>query len=546
MLDGVDAPERARRPAVLVAARREGPSPDPQAAPRGADLRAWAGGAARRARPRGRSGCSSPRAPPARSGASRRRCATSRTRSRCSRRASARGSAPARAILATVSPQHLYGLLFRVLWPLAAGRPFLRSAVLHPEELAPYIRTARAVRGRDDARHAAPAGERSELVAARARCRAVFSSGGPLDGRGRAARRGRARQRAVRDLRLHRDRRRRGAPAAATGDEPWQPMPGVARGDRSRRRAPRGPLALRELRRAGGRGTRALRHRRSRRALAAGRRLPAARARRPRGQDRREAALAARHGERGCAQHPAVAGRGAACCWTTGRASRASRRSWCRAAAGLRRDATRAGAARSARTLSEHLAARLRARAAAARLALRRRAAAQRAGQDCRRSALRALFADATDARPSVLSRRARGGASLEHRVRVPRDLAHLDGHFPGQPVVAGVVQLHFAMRALEELLGERPRSSALEALKFHEVLLPAQEALLRVELDEDGARFRFSLADPDERDARRSRAAAAAWRRCHEAVRADPDLRPRRHGRAGGRRSSRRPGCPA
>ena len=33
--------------------------------------------------------------------------------------------------LATVAPQHLYGLLFRVLWPLAAGRPFLRSALLH-------------------------------------------------------------------------------------------------------------------------------------------------------------------------------------------------------------------------------------------------------------------------------------------------------------------------------------------------------------------------------------------------------------------------------
>ena len=35
-------------------------------------------------------------------------------------------------MLSTASPQHLYGLLFRVLWPLAAGRPFLRTALLHP------------------------------------------------------------------------------------------------------------------------------------------------------------------------------------------------------------------------------------------------------------------------------------------------------------------------------------------------------------------------------------------------------------------------------
>jgi acyl-CoA synthetase (AMP-forming)/AMP-acid ligase II len=43
---------------------------------------------------------------------------------------------PDTRMLATVTPQHLYGLLFRVLWPLASGRPFLRSAVLHPEERA--------------------------------------------------------------------------------------------------------------------------------------------------------------------------------------------------------------------------------------------------------------------------------------------------------------------------------------------------------------------------------------------------------------------------
>lgn len=83
-------------------------------------------------------------------------------------------------MLATASPQHLYGLLFRVLWPLAAGRPFLRTPLLHAEELAPSM---------DEGEFALAStpvalrrlAERAELAKHAARCRAVFSSGGPLE-----------------------------------------------------------------------------------------------------------------------------------------------------------------------------------------------------------------------------------------------------------------------------------------------------------------------------------------------------------------------------
>lgn len=84
----------------------------------------------------------------------------------------------------------------------------------------------------------------------------------------------------------------------------------------------------------------------------------------------------------------------------------------------------------------------------------------------------------------------------LSERLRIPPDLAFLEGHFPGHPLVAGVVQVHFAMAALEELLGRAPRLETLEGLKFRELLLPDQEVLLQVEVDEDAARFAFSLVD--------------------------------------------------
>ncbi|MFD2980293.1 AMP-binding protein, partial [Klebsiella pneumoniae] len=38
-------------------------------------------------------------------------------------------------IIGSVATQHIYGLLFRVLWPLCAGRPFVRRQLPFPEDL---------------------------------------------------------------------------------------------------------------------------------------------------------------------------------------------------------------------------------------------------------------------------------------------------------------------------------------------------------------------------------------------------------------------------
>jgi acyl-CoA synthetase (AMP-forming)/AMP-acid ligase II len=42
---------------------------------------------------------------------------------------------PSCATLATVPPYHIYGLIYRVLWPLATGRPFSADMISYPEEL---------------------------------------------------------------------------------------------------------------------------------------------------------------------------------------------------------------------------------------------------------------------------------------------------------------------------------------------------------------------------------------------------------------------------
>ena len=85
---------------------------------------------------------------------------------------------PAPVVWATVSHQHIYGLLFRVLWPLAAGRPFVAGRLAYNEEIARRI-DGPAVLVASPA-HLRRLPEAADWSAARAGLRAVFSSGGPL------------------------------------------------------------------------------------------------------------------------------------------------------------------------------------------------------------------------------------------------------------------------------------------------------------------------------------------------------------------------------
>jgi hypothetical protein len=109
-------------------------------------------------------------------------------------------------------------------------------------------------------------------------------------------------------------------------------------------------------------------------------------------------------------------------------------------------------------------------------------------------AALRALF-DGRELDPTPLGEQ-RGERTLERRLEVPSDLAHLEGHFEGLPIVAGVVQLRWVMAAGAELLSATPGVRAIEALKFPDVLRPGDQLTLRVELSQGADRLRFRLHD--------------------------------------------------
>lgn len=78
----------------------------------------------------------------------------------------------------TVSHQHIYGLLFRVLWPLAAGRAILPRRFFH-EDLVAALGAAPSVLVATPA-HLKRLPQQLDWSPVRDSLRAVFSSGGPL------------------------------------------------------------------------------------------------------------------------------------------------------------------------------------------------------------------------------------------------------------------------------------------------------------------------------------------------------------------------------
>ncbi|MFL6694638.1 MAG: AMP-binding protein [Ramlibacter sp.] len=79
----------------------------------------------------------------------------------------------------TVSHQHIYGLLFLTLWPLAAGRAVAVEKLVYPEQIAQRLGMASSVLVSSPA-HLRRLPDSLDWSHARVGLRAIFSSGGPL------------------------------------------------------------------------------------------------------------------------------------------------------------------------------------------------------------------------------------------------------------------------------------------------------------------------------------------------------------------------------
>ncbi len=109
--------------------------------------------------------------------------------------------------------------------------------------------------------------------------------------------------------------------------------------------------------------------------------------------------------------------------------------------------------------------------------------------------ALEALFADGSPPRSARLVQRATVSAGeLEIELEVPRDLLFLRGHFDDLPVVAGVVQLQWVIEWAGEWLGAVLLVRGVEALKFKQLLCAGDRFRLRLERTNGAEKLRFKL----------------------------------------------------
>lgn len=85
-------------------------------------------------------------------------------------------------------------------------------------------------------------------------------------------------------------------------------------------------------------------------------------------------------------------------------------------------------------------------------------------------------------------------GDEATARLRLAGDMLWFDGHFPGQPILPGIAQVHVAMRAAQQIWQWQPDGANLMKLKFKRVVRPDEEVTLHLHRDmaKGFLRFRF------------------------------------------------------
>ncbi|MDR1709865.1 MAG: AMP-binding protein [Candidatus Accumulibacter sp.] len=94
---------------------------------------------------------------------------------------------------------------------------------------------------------------------------------------------------------------------------------------------------------------------------------------------------------------------------------------------------------------------------------------------------------------PTVLRAESDGLRRARIELRVGAEIAHFAGHFPGAPILPGIVQVDWAIRFAREHLPLRGAFSALENLKFLALVRPGDALLLTLDWDPEARRLDFS-----------------------------------------------------
>ncbi|MGE7990347.1 AMP-binding protein [Pseudomonas sp. NPDC089554] len=107
-------------------------------------------------------------------------------------------------------------------------------------------------------------------------------------------------------------------------------------------------------------------------------------------------------------------------------------------------------------------------------------------------ASLLALLQAPRNMAPELLGQ-ANEGEELHLRLAVPPDLACFTGHFPTSPVLPGVVQVDWAIALAKAHLQLPPRFVGMEVLKFQHLVRPSDELLLTLRFDATRGKLYFA-----------------------------------------------------
>lgn len=92
---------------------------------------------------------------------------------------------------------------------------------------------------------------------------------------------------------------------------------------------------------------------------------------------------------------------------------------------------------------------------------------------------------------PELLAER-RDADRVELELLVPPELAYFPDHFPGLPILPGVVQIDWSVRFARERLGLQGEFRAAENLKFLSIVRPGARLQLKLSLNRGRLAFEY------------------------------------------------------
>lgn len=79
--------------------------------------------------------------------------------------------------------------------------------------------------------------------------------------------------------------------------------------------------------------------------------------------------------------------------------------------------------------------------------------------------------------------------------LRIDPEISYFKGHFDNYPILAGVVQIDWALYYAKELLGADTVFAGMEVIKFQQPILPNTEVLLTLRWEKEKQKLYFSYS---------------------------------------------------